>query len=81
MPIIIEMSLFLLVAVAGSTRGSEAALATSVYALTVMLLFGTSATYHRVRWSTPARPARTGSVPTCRAAIFFRVCSGARARC
>ena len=46
-----------LVAVAGSTRGPEAALATSVYALTVMLLFGTSATYHRVRWSTPARRA------------------------
>src|SRR6185312_16265597 len=42
-----------LVAVAGSTRGPEAALATSVYALTVMLLFGTSAIYHRVHWSTP----------------------------
>ncbi len=46
-----------LVAVAGSTRGPEAALATSVYALTVMLLFGTSATYHRVHWSTPGRRA------------------------
>ena len=44
-----------LVAVAGSTGGPEAALATSVYALTVMLLFGTSATYHRVHWSTPGR--------------------------
>ena len=32
-----------LVSVAGATRGAEAALATSVYALTVMLLFGTSA--------------------------------------
>ena len=46
-----------LVAVAGSTRGPEAALATSIYALTVMLLFGTSATYHRVHWSTPGRRA------------------------
>ena len=46
-----------LVSVAAATRGAEAALATSVYALTVCLLFGTSATYHRVRWSTPARHA------------------------
>ena len=43
-----------LVSVAGATRGAEAALATSVYALTVCLLFGTSAVYHRVRWSTRA---------------------------
>ena len=43
-----------LVSVAGATRGAEAALATSVYALTVCLLFGTSATYHRVQWSSPA---------------------------
>jgi hemolysin III len=44
-----------LVPVAAATRGAEAGLATSVYALTVCLLFGTSATYHRVKWSTPAR--------------------------
>jgi hemolysin III len=46
-----------LVSVAGATRGTEAALATSIYALTVCLLFGTSATYHRVRWSTASRHA------------------------
>ena len=46
-----------LVSVTGATRGAEAALATSVYALTVSLLFGTSAVYHRVNWSTPARHA------------------------
>lgn len=46
-----------LIAVSGATRGAEAALATSVYAITVCLLFGTSATYHRVRWSTPWRHA------------------------
>lgn len=40
-----------------ATRGPETALATSVYALTVALLFGTSAVYHRVPWSTPARRA------------------------
>ena len=46
-----------LVAVAAATRGTETALATSVYALTVSLLFGTSAVYHRVSWSTPRRRA------------------------
>jgi hemolysin III len=46
-----------LVSVAAATRGTGAALATSVYALTVCLLFGTSAMYHRVRWSTPTRRA------------------------
>jgi hemolysin III len=46
-----------LVSVAAATEGAEAALATSVYALTVLLLFGTSAVYHRVSWSTPTRRA------------------------
>jgi hemolysin III len=46
-----------LVAVSGATRGAEAGIATSIYALTVPLLFGTSALYHRVNWSTPARHA------------------------
>ena len=46
-----------LVSVAGASRGGQAAVATSVYALTVSLLFGTSAVYHRVSWSTPARHA------------------------
>ena len=46
-----------LVSVAGATRGAEAALATSIYAVTVCLLFGTSATYHRVRWSRASRHA------------------------
>jgi hemolysin III len=46
-----------LVVVAGATRGADAGLATAVYALTVPLLFGTSAVYHRVSWSTPARRA------------------------
>ena len=46
-----------LVSVAAATEGAEAALATSVYALTVSLLFGTSAVYHRVTWSTPTRRA------------------------
>jgi hemolysin III len=45
-----------LVAVAASTRGERAGLATAVYAVTVPLLFGTSALYHRVTW-TPARRA------------------------
>ena len=43
-----------LVAVAGGTRGSHAALSTAGYALTPSLLFGTSALYHRVTW-TPGR--------------------------
>jgi len=46
-----------LVSVAGATRGAEAALATSVYALTLCLLFGTSAAYHRVRWTRASRHA------------------------
>ena len=46
-----------LVSVAAATRGSEAGLATGVYALTVCLLFGTSATYHRVKWSRAGRLA------------------------
>jgi hemolysin III len=40
-----------------ATEGAQAALATSIYALTVSLLFGTSAVYHRVSWSTPTRHA------------------------
>jgi hemolysin III len=44
-----------LVAVAGATRGAEAGVATAIYALTVCLLFGISATYHRVRWTRPSR--------------------------
>ena len=44
-----------LVSVAGATRGPQAALATAIYATTVALLFGTSAAYHRVSWSTPTR--------------------------
>ena len=46
-----------LVAVAGATRGAEAGGATAIYALTVCLLFGTSATYHRVKWTRPSRHA------------------------
>jgi hemolysin III len=40
-----------LISVAGATRGQRAGLATAVYAVTVLALFSTSATYHRVRWS------------------------------
>ncbi len=46
-----------LVAVVGATRGAEAGLATTVYALTVCLLFGTSAVYHRVQWTRESRHA------------------------
>jgi hemolysin III len=46
-----------LVSVTGATRGAEAGLATAVYALTVCLVFGTSAVYHRVRWTRPSRHA------------------------
>lgn len=46
-----------LVSVAAATQGGQTTAATSVYALTVSLLFGTSAVYHRVSWSTPARRA------------------------
>jgi hemolysin III len=40
-----------LISVAGATRGTRAGLATAVYALTVLALFSTSASYHRVPWS------------------------------
>jgi hemolysin III len=46
-----------LVSVVGATRGAEAGLATTVYALTVCLLFGTSAVYHRVQWTRASRHA------------------------
>jgi hemolysin III len=46
----------MLVTVTAATRGDRAAAATSVYATTVSLLFGTSALYHRVVW-TPLRQA------------------------
>jgi hemolysin III len=46
-----------LVSVSGATRGTQAAVAVAIYAVTVSLLFGTSAVYHRVPWSTPARQA------------------------
>jgi hemolysin III len=45
-----------LVAVTVATRGERAGYATAVYAGTVVLLFGTSALYHRVSW-TPVRQA------------------------
>ncbi|HVQ93890.1 MAG TPA: hemolysin III family protein [Mycobacteriales bacterium] len=45
-----------LVAVAAATRGARPGAATAVYALTVSLLFGTSALYHRLNWS-PGRLA------------------------
>ncbi len=46
-----------LVSVVAATRGAEAALATTIYAVTVCLLFGISATYHRVNWTRPSRHA------------------------
>jgi len=42
-----------LVAVTAAAHGPRGALATSVYAGTVSLLFGTSALYHRVAWRPP----------------------------
>jgi hemolysin III len=42
-----------LVAVVAATRGARPGAATAVYALTVFLLFGTSALYHRIAWSPP----------------------------
>lgn len=39
-----------LVAVAASLRGSAAGLSTSLYALTVVMLFAVSASYHRINW-------------------------------
>jgi hemolysin III len=46
-----------LVSVVGATVGAEAAVATAIYAVTVCLLFGISATYHRVNWTRPSRHA------------------------
>ncbi|MEO6703270.1 MAG: hemolysin III family protein [Jatrophihabitantaceae bacterium] len=43
-----------LVIVSGALRGDRAGLPTSVYALTVTMLFGTSALYHRRGWSPSA---------------------------
>jgi hemolysin III len=40
-----------LVAVAAALRGPHAGLPTFIYAVTVTLLFGTSALYHRITWS------------------------------
>ena len=40
-----------LIAVVAATRGSRPGLATAVYAVTVSLLFGTSALYHRIAWT------------------------------
>lgn len=40
-----------LIAVAAAVRGARAGLPTTIYALTVTLLFGTSALYHRLNWS------------------------------
>jgi hemolysin III len=45
-----------LVGVTAQARGDRAVMATSIYASTVSLLFGTSALYHRVAW-TPLRHA------------------------
>jgi hemolysin III len=42
-----------LVAVAASLVGGMAALATSVYSITILGLFGTSALYHRRTWTSP----------------------------
>ena len=44
-----------LISVAGAARGERAGLATAVYAVTVLALFSTSASYHRVSWSTRGR--------------------------
>jgi hemolysin III len=44
-----------LVAVSAALRGGVAAATTSIYCATVTLLFGTSALYHRLNWSAPAR--------------------------
>jgi hemolysin III len=40
-----------LVAVVAGTRGARAGAATGIYALTVSMLFGISALYHRLNWS------------------------------
>ncbi|MDT0261836.1 PAQR family membrane homeostasis protein TrhA [Jatrophihabitans lederbergiae] len=44
-----------LVAVAAASRGERAALPTTIYAVTVTLLFGTSAMYHRRAWGPRGR--------------------------
>ncbi|WP_072688084.1 PAQR family membrane homeostasis protein TrhA [Rhodococcus marinonascens] len=44
-----------LVTFSGTQVSSQAALATAVYSLTVCGVFGVSATYHRIHWSTVAR--------------------------
>lgn len=44
-----------LVAVAATLRGERAGLPTTIYALTVTLLFGTSAVYHRRAWGPRGR--------------------------
>jgi hemolysin III len=46
-----------LVSVVAATRGAEAGVATTIYAVTVCLLFGISAVYHRVNWTRPSRHA------------------------
>ncbi|MBE7163370.1 MAG: hemolysin III family protein [Williamsia herbipolensis] len=46
-----------LVAVSAVVTGAEAAVACAIYAVTVCGVFGVSATYHRVRWTTQS--ART----------------------
>jgi hemolysin III len=40
-----------LIAVTAATRGGNAGWSTAIYAATVTMLFGTSALYHRLRWS------------------------------
>jgi len=40
-----------LIAVTAATRGGNAGWSTAIYAATVSMLFGTSALYHRLRWS------------------------------
>lgn len=44
-----------LIAVAASLRGGRAGATTAIYAATFTLLFGTSALYHRINWSSRRR--------------------------
>jgi hemolysin III len=44
-----------LISVAGAARGERAGLATAIYAVTVLGLFSTSASYHRIPWSARGR--------------------------
>jgi hemolysin III len=44
-----------LIAVTAALKGGAPAATTSIYAATITLLFGTSALYHRLTWSTRAR--------------------------